>query len=132
MYEEELFCLAHRKKVSALCLLYKICHRVDNSMSEYLNHFVTACNTRASAALDELALVIPRCRTDPFSQSFLPAVVRVWNLLPSSVLSSCSLSSFKKTMNLCIQRAYLDFRYLYFSLFLLLYNLLGLMVLGSF
>ena len=55
-------------------------------MNEYLNHFVVARNTRASAALSELALVIPRCRTDQFSRPFLPAPVRGWNLLLSDVL----------------------------------------------
>ena len=33
-------------------------------MNEYLEHLVAACNTRASTALCELALVILRCRTD--------------------------------------------------------------------
>ena len=32
-------------------------------MNEYLLHFVAARNTRASVALGELAVVIPRCRT---------------------------------------------------------------------
>ena len=36
------------------------------------------CNTRSSAALEELVLVISHCRTDQFSQSFLPAVGRLW------------------------------------------------------
>ena len=60
--EGELCCLGHRRKVSASCLLYEIYHRVDHPMNEYLNNFVAARNTRASAALYELDLVIPRCR----------------------------------------------------------------------
>ena len=40
-------------------------------MNEHLNHFVEARNTRASAALGVLALVIPRCRTNDFFRSFL-------------------------------------------------------------
>ena len=46
-------------------------------MNEYLNDFVVARNTRASVALDELVLVIPPCRTDQFSLSFLPAAASV-------------------------------------------------------
>ena len=42
--EDELCCLAHRRKLSALSLL-----------DEYLNHFVAVRNTRASAVLGELA-----------------------------------------------------------------------------
>ena len=53
--EGDLCCLAHRRKVSALYLLYKIYRRADHSMSGYLNHFIAARNTRASAALGELA-----------------------------------------------------------------------------
>ena len=58
--EGELCCLGHRRKVSALCLLYEIYYRVDHPMNEYLKHFVAVRNTRPSATLDELALVIPR------------------------------------------------------------------------
>ena len=58
-----------------LCLLYEIYHRVDHILKEYLNHYVAARNTRTSAALGELALEIPRCKTDQFSRSFLPAAL---------------------------------------------------------
>ena len=56
-------------------------------MIEYMKHFVAACNTRASADVGEMALVISRCATDRFSQSFLPAVVHLRNVLPSGVFS---------------------------------------------
>ena len=69
--------LGHRKKVSALCLLYEIYHRTDHSLHEYLHHFLAARNTRASAALNELALMIPRWRTDKFSRVLLPVAVRL-------------------------------------------------------
>ena len=36
-------------------------------MNEYLHNFIVARNARASAALDEIALVISRCGTDQFS-----------------------------------------------------------------
>ena len=45
--EGELCCLWHRRKVSALCFLYKIYHREDHSLNEYLQYFVATCNTRA-------------------------------------------------------------------------------------
>ena len=57
-YEDERSCLEHRKKASALCLVYKICHRAGLPLHEYLSNFVSACNNKASAALCELALVI--------------------------------------------------------------------------
>ena len=85
---------------------------------KYLHHFVATHNTRASTALGELALVIPCCRTDQFSRSFLPATVLLWNLLPSGVFSKGILSSFKSAMNLCLLRAKVYIFSLYFSLFL--------------
>ena len=82
--EGELSCLKHRRKVSALCLLYEIYYRVDHPMNEHLNHLVAAPNT--AAVLSVLALIISCCRTDQFTLSGLPAAVHLWNLLPSGVL----------------------------------------------
>ena len=69
-------------------------------MNKYLHCFVA---TRA-AAMSELALVIPRSRTDQFCRSFQPAAVRLLNLLPSGAFSGNALSSFKNVMNLCLLR----------------------------
>ena len=80
LWKCELCCLRCIRKVSALCLLYKIYHRVDHPMNEYLKHLVVARSTKAPTTLGELALVTPRCKTDQFSRSFLPAAVRVWNV----------------------------------------------------
>ena len=77
--EGELCCLDHRRKVNAWYLLCKIYHEMEHPMHKYLHHFVVASNTRASTILGELAMVIPRCRTDQFSRSFLPAAVCLWN-----------------------------------------------------
>ena len=56
-------------------------------MNENLTHFAVARNTRASTALSELVLT---------------AAARLWNLLPSGVFSSGTLSSFKSAVNLCL------------------------------
>ena len=74
-------------------------------MNEYLNPFVATRNTRSLASVDELALVIPRCKTDQLSRSFLAAVGYLWNLLPSGVLGGGILRAFKSSMNLCLLRA---------------------------
>ena len=52
-------------------------HIANHSLHEYVHNFVAAYNSRASAALCELALVISLCRTDQFSRSFLPVTVRL-------------------------------------------------------
>ena len=49
--EGELCCLVHKRKGSFLCLLYKIYHRMDHSMNEYLRNLFAARSTRVSAAL---------------------------------------------------------------------------------
>ena len=74
---DELCCLRHKSKVSDLFLLYKIYYRVGHPMNEQSASF--SCNLYhfLAAAPDELAFVIPRCRTDQFSRSFLPAAERM-------------------------------------------------------
>ena len=74
-------------------------------MTEYLNYFIATGNIRASAALGVLNLVNPSCRTDQCSRPFLPAALRLCNLLPSGVVSGDPLSSFKSVMNLCLLSA---------------------------
>ena len=66
--EGKLYYLRHRSKISASRLRYKIYHRVDYPMLEYLHHFVAARNS-STATLGELTLVIPWCRTDKFKFS---------------------------------------------------------------
>ena len=92
-----------------MCLLYKMYHRVDHPMNEYLNKFVAIRKTRASSALGELALAIRLCRTDQFSRPFLSSTLHLWNLLPAGAFSGGTLSSFKSALNLCLLRVLLDF-----------------------
>ena len=73
--EGKLFRLGQRKRVSALRVLYESYHIADHLLHEYLHHLVVARNSRVAAALDELAVVISRCRTDQFNRSFLPAAI---------------------------------------------------------
>ena len=62
--EGELCRLGNRRNASALYLLYEMYQRADYPMHEHIHHFGAAHNTRCFATLDELALVIPRCRID--------------------------------------------------------------------
>ena len=80
------------KLVFCVCSIRFI--RVDHPMNEYLKHLDATRNTRASAAVGELALVIPFCRTDQFSPSFLSGGVRLCNVLPSGVFSGGTLGFF--------------------------------------
>ena len=61
--ENKLCCLEHRRKVSVLCLLYEIYHKLDHLMKWYLNNFAAVRNTKSSSAPGELVLVISSYRT---------------------------------------------------------------------
>ena len=86
---------AHLSLLESVVRLYDLLH-------EYLHHFAAARNARGSAALCKLALVIPRCETDQFSQSFLPVAVKLAAL---DVFSGGSLSFFESALNLWLERA---------------------------
>ena len=88
------FWLTEERLVPLWCLLYNMYLRVDHLMNKYLKHIVAAGNTRASEALGEMTLVISLCRTDQFNRSFLPAALRLCNVLPSGVFSGDSLLEF--------------------------------------
>ena len=137
--EGELWYLGHRRKVIALCLLvWFITEWSTLWMSIWiillqlviielqLNNFVATRNTRASAALGHLALVIPRSRTDQFSRSFLSAAVHLWNLLPLSVFNSGTLTSF---ISAYWMPSLIFFIFITFFFLLLLYSLLSIMAL---
>ena len=86
VYSEEMFCegrlccLGYRRKVNSLYLLQEIDYSMYHPTNEYLNNFVAALNTRASAAPEQLALAILRYRTDQFSR---------WYLLADFVCETC-------------------------------------------
>ena len=128
----ELCCLGHRREVSTLCLLYEIYHRAGHPMHGYQHHFFAARNTRAPAALCELVLVIPRCRTDQFIQLFLLVAGHLWNLLLSDVFSDGTLSSLRVLCTYAYRGLSFTFSQSLFRSLLLFYSLPGIMVLGQF
>ena len=92
--------LNHRRCVAGMCMLYKI--------HSYPKHCLycelpPACqrvrHTRAAAVAHPCELEVPRCRTSQFGRCFLPAHVRMWNDLPSSVFDSGTLNGFKGAVN---------------------------------
>ena len=55
--------------------------------------------TRQAAQLHSRALDEVRCRTEQGSRSFVPRVIKAWNLLPEIVFEDCFISSFKTRTN---------------------------------
>ena len=105
LYKGELLVWGTEGKLERFVCSIKFFHIVDRPINEYLHQFVASRNSRSSAALGKLHLVISHCRTDQFSRSFLPAAMPLLNLLPSGVFSGGSWSSFRSAMNLCLLRA---------------------------
>ena len=95
--------LNHRRCIAGMCMLYKI-H--SNPKHCLYGELPPACqrvrHTRAAAAAHSCELEVPRCRTSQFGRCFLPAHVRMWNDLPSSVFDFCTLSGFKGAANLSL------------------------------
>ena len=86
----------HRCSVAGMCILYKI-H--SNPKHCLYGELPPACqrvrHTRAAAVAHPCELEVPRCRTAQFRRCFLPAHVRMWNDIPSSVFDSGTLNGFK-------------------------------------
>ena len=54
------------RSAPCVCLIYDL-SQSGPPMNEYLHHFIATRDTRASAALGKLALMMLRCKTDKFS-----------------------------------------------------------------
>ena len=95
--------LNHRRCVALMCMLYKI---YSNPKHCLYGELPPACQrvryTRAAAVAHPCELEVSRCRTSQLGRCFLPAHVRMWNDLPSSVFDSCTLSDFKGAVNLSL------------------------------
>ena len=92
--------LNHRRCVAGMCMLYKI--HINPKHCLY-GELPPACqrvrHTRAAAVAHPCELEVQRCRTSQFGRCFLPAHVRMWNDLPSSVFDSGTLNGFKGAVN---------------------------------
>ena len=92
--------LWHRRSVSSLCMLHKIYHNPEHPLnSELPNLFQPVRITRAAVASHSHSFVRVRCNTVQYSRSFIPAVTRSWNDLPSDVVGCLVLQRFKAGAN---------------------------------
>ena len=92
--------IGHRRLVGSLTMLYKIVNDSMNPLHKFLPNFAQPLRvTRGTATMNSMAFEIPRCSTVQFSRCFFPAVCRVWNSLPTEIVSSPTVDSFKKSVN---------------------------------
>ena len=78
--------------ITAAALLRCVCCTKFTAIRNTLyGELPPACQTvrqiRAAAVAHPCELEVPRCRTPQFGRCFLPAHVRMWNHLPSSVFA---------------------------------------------
>ena len=92
--------LEHRRDVAASCMLYKIWSNHRHPLYEMLpGPRVVLRETRGSLSLHRHAFEVPRCKTDQFQRSFIPRMVRLWNVLDCSVFDGVGVGSFKTRAN---------------------------------
>ena len=87
--------LAQRRLELKLSFLYQLVNNLSHGNHE-LSFRAMPVNVRNN---NPYLLSRPSCRTCHYDSSFFPHTVSVWNTLPMSILSSMSLSSFKRAVN---------------------------------
>ena len=88
--------LSIRRTYAKLCLFFKIAH---HKTPQYLGqkYFTNAGSTRLTrmTATAEHRILEPRCRIVCYQSSYFPSSIKLWNMLPSSILQCESILSFK-------------------------------------
>jgi hypothetical protein len=90
--------LQNRRKKHKLILFYKMKHDLTpHYLSSLVPESVDASSTYHLRNYDDIQ--VPHSRTNLYSSSFLPAVIRDFNNLPSETKHASSLSSFKRQLS---------------------------------
>ena len=86
--------LQARRKHKRITTLYKMEHNIiDIPLDQYIIH-----NTRCSRKHNSQFLQI-RHSSNTFGKSFFPTTAKEWNALPSDIISSSSIESFKTKLS---------------------------------
>ena len=81
-------------------MLHKILHNNKHPLySELPGPYQPACNTRTAANANSRAFADMRPRTNQYERSFIPAVIKLWNMLPTHVVEIQDLQRFKTGVN---------------------------------
>lgn len=92
--------LEHRREVGALCVLYKIVNDINHPLHKFLPNFHQPARvTRYTESLNSMAFEIGRLSTSQFSRCFMPSICRLWNTLPTVIVTAPTLDRFKRLTN---------------------------------
>ena len=92
--------LSHRRKVSIMCILYKIYNNERHPLHYRLPGPIQCVRpTRYNTNLNNKAFHIDRYLTNQFSRSFIPYSTNLWNTLPQDVVSAENVEVFKRKIN---------------------------------
>ena len=83
--------LSERRRDQRLVLLYKIVHGLVAIPADQLFKY----NTRPSRTQHHRAIKVVTCNTEIFKNSFVPATIKDWNLLPSHIVDKKTSEQFK-------------------------------------
>ena len=93
--------IGHRRDVGGLCILFKVVNDVHHPLHKFLPRFYQPARfTRYSEAVNSMAFEIGRHSTSQFSRCFLPHFCRLWNTLPTDIVTSPTLDKFKRLANI--------------------------------
>ena len=92
--------IEHRRNIGALCILFKIINDSDHPLHKFLPRFYQPTRvTRYAETANAMAFNMDRHSTSQFSRCFLPSVCRLWNVLPTDIVTAPTLDKFKKMAN---------------------------------
>ena len=92
--------LWHRRKVSSLCLLHKMYYSNRHPLHSSLpGRAMFARNTRQAVVANSMTFSSIRFCTNQFARSFIPRTTKMWNGLPSAIVESSDLQTFKRGAN---------------------------------
>lgn len=87
--------LAHRRRITSICLFHKIFHH-----NPVLRNQLFTPPSFLSARLDHQHKVgVPSCRYNKYFNSFIPRVAKEWNQLPSSLASIVDCALFRTSVS---------------------------------
>ena len=122
----ELCDLGHQRRVSCLCMLYKIYNNPDHALRDTLVPAQRSRFTRAASSMHGHQLVPVRCKTEQFKRCFVPRAIEEWNGLSVGVFKRFVLFLLlvATSLGFSLKKTYRAPTFLGFRFFLAVFRLL--------